>query len=185
MHGACNNVLSALVVHDRYRDSNAQRLQQYAFKSGPLKEAKQPLGSPVTVTSLKTPVTNLLLQRKRRLGNHDLTTGLIGRRSHQKKKRCKTCSHGRHCESLRLPTDQPFSKHRHGCQSSPWTSHGIAGRSDQLPLPPIQASSSVCCEAPDLKPRSCTVTCTYVGPLPSAADHKTLDDIDPLRPTLP
>ena len=56
--------------------------------------------------------------------------------------------------------------------------HGIAGRSDQSPLPPIQASSSVCCEAPDLKPRSCTVTCTYIGPLPSAVDHKIDAAID-------
>ena len=75
LHGACNTVLSALVVHDRYRD-NKKALRNDFSEHFQTRTPERGQGadracSPVSVTSLKTPVTDLRLRRKRRLGNHD------------------------------------------------------------------------------------------------------------------
>ena len=146
MHGACNTVLSALVVHDRYRDNKkalrndfSEHLQTRTPERG--RGADQAY-APVTVTSFK-----IARHRPRSSKNKEgweITTStctLIGRRSHQKKKRCKTCPHGR---IANRHAHQPLSKHRQGHQSSPCTSTAPCeqqGEPIKAPLHLIQASS--------------------------------------------
>jgi hypothetical protein len=48
-----------------------------------------------------------------------LTPTLIDRRSHQKKKTWKTCSHGRVLRINKPINQPPLSKHRQGHHSSP------------------------------------------------------------------
>lgn len=116
------------------------------FKPGPLNKVKElSIFSCNRNESQSCPSQTSVFKEKEGWEITTLTCTLIGRRSHQKKKTCRTCPHGHiaNCCAY-LPTNQPLSKHRQGHQPSPCTTTAPCeqqGEPIKAPLHPIQAST--------------------------------------------